>query len=144
MAFCYGQNIDTIAGQGLAERRSPADVSEVRVAFYFEHHVLEIAVGVGVAVGEVDLVIIVEEVVVPAECEVGFIAAAALAVAVLIIEDVVSFAMPADVLLLAFPFGVDDDLHAHLVKVVHLVVVQDVKLADVALDCVGNLEEEPL
>ena len=42
--------------------------------------------------------------------------------------------MPADVLFLAFSFGVDDDFHSHLIKIVHFVLIENVKFALMAFE----------
>lgn len=144
MALGYGQHVDPVASQGLAEGRPLADVSEVGVAFDFEHEVFEVAVSVRIAVCKVDFVVSVGEGVVPREGEVGFVVVATFTVTVLVILDILASSMPAHILLLALSFGVDDNLHAHLVEVVHLVLVQDIKLDCVILESVRHLEEEPL
>ena len=80
----------------------------------------------------------------PAEGEVGLVVGAALAVAVLVVLDIVAAPVPTEVLLLALPLGVEDDLHPHPVEVVELVLVQNVELHRLPPARVRHLEEKPL
>lgn len=114
------------------------------IALDLEAEVLKVAVSVGVAVGEVDLITVIDEVVVPRERKVGLILSGTLTIAILVILYILTSPVPAEILLLGLPLGVDDDLHAHLVEVVHLVLVEDVEAHLVVLEGVGHFEEEPL
>jgi len=116
----------------------------VGIALDLEAEVLKVAVSVGVAVGEVDLITVIDEVVVPRERKVGLILSGTLTIAILVILYILTSPVPAEILLLGLPLGVDDDLHAHLVEVVHLVLVEDVEAHLVVLEGVGHFEEEPL
>ena len=72
-----------------------ADTSEIGVALNFVEQVLEVAVGVGIAISEIDFVVAVLKSVIPWQSKIGFIFGAAFAVTVLIVLDVVSSSVPA-------------------------------------------------
>ena len=93
------------------------------VAFDFVHQVFKITVSVRIAIGKVNFVFTVLEIILPGQGVVRFVANAALAVPVFKVLNVLSVPMPADVLLLAFPFGVDDHLHSHFVQIVSFILV---------------------
>ena len=84
------------------------------------------------------------ESVLPGESEIGLILIAALAVAVLVVLDVLTSSVPAKVLFLRLFLGVDDDLHAHLVEVVEFVLVEYFELDFEVFGGVGSFEKEPL
>lgn len=65
-------------------------------------------------------------------------------VAILIIPYVLSCTMPAQILLLRFPFGVNNDLHSHLIKVILFVLVEDFEPGPLSLSGVGHSKEKPL
>ena len=139
-----GEDVDPVACQGLAERRALANVPQVRVAFDLEEEVFQVAVCVGIAIGKVNLVLIMRKHIVPGKSIEWFVVSTASTVAILVVLDILTAAMPAQVLQLALLPGVNDDLHAQLVQVVDLVLVEDFELYPVLLEGIGNLEEEPL
>lgn len=144
VVFRDGEDVDSVAGDGLAEGGAQADVAQVGVGLDLLDHGVEVGVGEGVVVGEVDLVVGVREGVLPGEGEEGLVLRGAFGVTVLKVADVVAAPVPAQVLLLRLLYRVDDDLHAALVQARVLAQVHDVELALVPLESVRHLEEEPL
>ena len=102
-----------------------------------------VAVGVGIAMREVHLVVIVLEGNAKSQCLVK--PTAFLLHAVLVITDVVAVALPTyAALLLRLPPGIDQRLHPLVVGALRLDEVDDVELIGYVLARVADLEEEPL
>jgi len=95
MWFSNGENIDSVASQGLAQWWSLADISQMGVWFYLEEHVLKIGVGVRIAICKIDIVLVIEKSVIPTEGEVWFEICATFAIAILVVLDIVASSMPA-------------------------------------------------
>ena len=73
------------------------------VTFYLEHHALKVTIGVGVAIGEVKVIIIVEDCVVPAESEIWLVICTTFAIAILVVFSVLTTTVPTHVSLLTLP-----------------------------------------
>lgn len=114
------------------------------IRFYFKKHILEIGVCVGIAIGKVNFVLLIIEGVIPTECEIRFIICAAFAVAILVVLNIITSAMPAYIFFLALSLGVDNDFHSHFIQIVHFILIEDVKLDSVSFVCVWHFEEKPL
>lgn len=144
MVFGNGQDIYVVACQRFAKGRPLAYISEMRVAFYLVHQVFKVGVGVWIAVGEIDIIVCIGEGIVPAQGEVGFVDCAAFAIAVLVVLNIVSCPMPANIFFLALSLGVNDHLHPHFVQIVHFVLIQNVELDCMILEGVRYFKKEPL
>ena len=79
-------------------------MSEHIVALHLEEKVLEVRVGVGVAIGEIDFVVVMCEIVLPRESEIGLVLITALAIAIFVILNILSASVPAQILLLRLLF----------------------------------------
>ena len=104
-----------------------ANASEMSVAFYFKTKVLEIAVGIRVAICKINLVILIDKGIVPGQSEVRFIAIATLTIPILVVLYVLSSSMPTEIFLLRLPLRIDDNFHPHLIQVVHFIVIENVE-----------------
>lgn len=65
-------------------------------------------------------------------------------VAVLVVANVLSRTVPTKVLLLRFPLGVNNNLHAHPIQIVLFVLVEYLEPRPLSLSSIGHAKEEPL
>ena len=144
MTLGNGEHIDPIVSDSFAEGRSLAYISQVSITFDFVKHVFEIAIGVWIAIGKVDLIIIILKGILPGKSIERFIISTAFAKPILIIFNILSSSMPTNVLFLALSFGIDDDLHSHFIKIVHFVLIEDVKFTFLIFKNIRNFKKEPL
>jgi len=120
------------------------DVSEQTIALYFKEEVFQIAVCVRVGVSKVDIVIVMGKGIVPRERKERFVFSSCFAVSILVVLDIVTTAMPTQVLQLRLLLRINNNLHAHLVEIIYLVLIQDLELDPQLRSRVRHLEEKPL
>ena len=114
------------------------------IAFHFETKVFKITISVGIAIGEVHLVIFINKSIVPGQSIVRLIVTTALTISILIVLYVLSPPVPAKIFLLRLTLRINDNFHAHFVQIVHFVVIEYIESHFMVFEGIWDFEEKPL
>ena len=133
-----------ITSDCLAERRPLADISQMRVTFYLLEHSFKVGVSIRITISKIDLIFIILKLIVPTQCKIWLILSTTLTVSILIIFNILSISMPTYIPFLTLSLWVYDDLHTHSIKIIHLIVIENVESTSMTLESIWYFEEKPL
>jgi len=94
MIFSDSQNINSISSNRFAQCTSAANFPEMSIALHFKEEIFEVAVGIWIAVCEINIILIIQKGVIPRESKKGFALRTIFTIAIFIVFDVLPSTVP--------------------------------------------------
>lgn len=145
LARGYGQVVAFIASQGRAEGANGAEFALLCVSLDGEEVVSKLGVSVGVAVSEVDEVIVELEFMSESKGIIGLIEFEVFSLnAIRVVADWSATSIPANIFFFNLSFGVNQDLHPMIEQGIWLREVHEIESNRQPFSSVSHSKEEPL